>query len=71
MPAIIRSNPAVSGRAELRLLEVDVVDDLGDRAERGIGEAEAGDEDLERDEVSFVGEFAVEHVESELAGACT
>src|SRR5437867_4387691 len=49
---------------ELRVLEIDVMHDLGDRPERGIREAEPLDENLEGATVALVRIFRFEHVEA-------
>src|SRR5437016_2281622 len=53
------------GADELRILEVDVVDDLGDRLERGISELEPSQQDLESAAISFVSVLRLEHVEAD------
>src|SRR5262249_2457171 len=53
--------------AELCVLEVDVVDDLGDGPESRVLEAEAREQHLERAAISFMRELGLEHVEAELA----
>ena len=53
--------------AKFRVLEVDVVNDLGDRMEPRITQREAGEEHLERAAVALVRKLRVEHVEPELA----
>src|SRR5258708_18698789 len=53
--------------AILLVLEIDVVHDLGDGAQRRIGELEVREQDLERTELALVRELAVEHVEAQLA----
>src|SRR6202022_5008434 len=54
------------GAAELVVLEVDVVNDLGDRAQGGVLEASALQQHFERALVAFVGELRLEHVEAQL-----
>src|SRR5215213_414338 len=68
--AIGRADPgnqgANAGRLlapELCVLEVDVVHDLADGAQRRVAEAGAAQKDLERAAVALVGEFSFEHVE--------
>src|SRR5262245_39693354 len=51
---------------ELAVLEIDVVHDLGDLAEREIPRNEALDEHFERAAVALVGELAARHVEAQL-----
>jgi hypothetical protein len=53
--------------AVLVVLEIDVVDDLCDRAKRRIGQARMVDQDLEGAAVALVRELALEHVEAQLA----
>src|SRR6266545_847832 len=53
--------------AVFRVLHVDVVDDLGDLAQRWIRQPEPLDEHFERAELAFVRELRLEHVEAELA----
>ena len=67
--------PAISGldarrlvAAELAVLEVDVVDDLGDRLERRIARPARAEQHLEGAAVALVRELGLEHVEAELAG---
>src|SRR5256885_4294004 len=48
-------------------LEVDVVDDFGDRPQRCIGDLEAAKQHLERAQLALVRVLAVEHVEAQLA----
>src|SRR5262245_42586618 len=55
------------GPPELAVLEVDIVDDLRDGAKRCIFEAAPIEQDLERAFVALVGEFRLEHVETQLA----
>src|SRR5215468_7584204 len=52
--------------SELRVLEIDVVDHVPDRAERMPGQPEPSEQDLEGAEVALVGEFGLEHVEPQL-----
>src|SRR5262245_44137341 len=52
---------------ELRLLEVDVVDDLRERLERRVLEVEGAQHHLERTEIPFMGKLGVEHVEAQFA----
>ena len=66
MPAISVLIPSASG-GELAVLEVDVVHDLGDRAERGSPRPTL-EQHLEGAAVALVGELGLEHVEPELAG---
>src|SRR4051794_34598752 len=73
--AIGRADPgnqgANAGRLlapELLVLEVDVVHDLVDGAQRRVAEAGTAQEDLERAAVALVGELSFEHVEAQLAG---
>src|SRR4051794_16974678 len=73
--AIGRADPgnqgANAGRLlapELLVLEVDVVHDLADGAQRRVAEAGTAQEDLERAAVALVGELGFEHVEAQLAG---
>jgi hypothetical protein len=54
---------------ELAVLDVDVVDDLGDPAQPGVAQSGALDQDLEGAAVAFVGVFRLEHVEADLAAA--
>src|SRR5260221_8537512 len=61
-----RSNPCDFGPPELAVLEVDVVDDLGNRAQRCILEAASIEQHLEGAFIAFVGEFRLEHVEAQL-----
>src|SRR6516164_3172166 len=55
------------GAPELLVLEVDVVDDLRDRAQRGVLERGALQEHFESALVAFVGELRLEHVEAQFA----
>src|SRR5262249_52218380 len=55
--------------AELAVLEINVVHDLGDGAQGRILEAEPLEQNLERAFVALMGELALEHVEPQLAGA--
>src|SRR4051812_13489222 len=48
-------------------LQVDVVDRLGDRPQRRIGNLEAAEQYFERAQLALVRVFAVEHVEAQLA----
>src|SRR5438093_6814960 len=61
-------DPGRLRQLELRVLEIDVVHDLGDRPERGIMEAEPLDENLERAAVSLVRVLRLEHVEARFTG---
>src|SRR5207237_7595885 len=49
------------------VLQIDVVDDLGDGPQRRVGDLEAREQHLERAELALVRELAVEHVEAQLA----
>src|SRR4051812_48424651 len=51
----------------LLVLQVDVVDDLPDGAQRRVGDLEARQQHLEGAELPLVGELTVEHVEAQLA----
>src|SRR5512132_1580019 len=53
--------------AELAVLEVDVVDDLGDRRQRRIIETGSGQEHLEAAAVALMGKLGLEHIEAQLA----
>src|SRR5262245_50509283 len=53
--------------SELRLLQVDVMDDLGNGMERRIGEARPAQEDLEAAAVSFMGDYSLDHIDSQLS----
>src|SRR5439155_18447641 len=53
---------------ELRVLEVDVVDDLAQAPKGGLFQTEMAEQHLERAEVPVVGELRLEHVETQLAG---
>src|SRR3954465_658433 len=71
--AIGRADPgnqgANAGRLlapELLILEVDVVHDLADGAQRRVAEAGAAQQDLERAAVALVRELGFEHVEAQL-----
>src|SRR3954471_1488607 len=73
--AIGRADPgnqgANAGRLlapELLILEVDVVHDLPDGAQRRVAEAGAAQQDLKRAAVALVRELGFEHVEAQLAG---
>src|SRR3954452_4810411 len=73
--AIGRADPgnqgANAGRLlapDLLILEVDVVHDLADGAQRRVAEAGAAQQDLERAAVALVRELGFEHVEAQLAG---
>src|SRR5438270_8025578 len=57
----------IVGTVVLLVLEIDVVDDLRDRPQRGVGDLKARQQHLERAELSLVRELAVEHVETQLA----
>ena len=52
--------------SELRVLQIDVMNDLRERTERGVVEPETRDEDLERAAVTIVRELGLEHVEADL-----
>src|SRR5262249_2973647 len=54
-------------KAELGILEIDVVNDLCDRTERCVLNVEPIDEDLERATVPLVGVLRFEHVETQFA----
>ncbi len=70
MPAISVLMPAASARANLRVLEVDVVDDLADRAAAPARSRPISREQhLESAAVAVVGELGLEHVEAQLAGS--
>src|ERR1700745_3162587 len=62
-----RSDTCDFGSTELAVLEVDVVDDLGDGAKRGILEAASMEQHLEGAFVALVREFSFEHVETQFA----
>src|SRR5262245_16958331 len=49
-----------------RVLQVDVVDDLGERVERGILPPEVAEHHLEGAELAVVSELGLEHVEADL-----
>src|SRR5207247_562350 len=53
---------------ELRVLEIDVMHDPGDRPQRGILEAEFFEEDLEGAAVALMGVVRLEHVEAHFTG---
>src|SRR5262245_12183124 len=55
------------GSPELAVLEIDIVDDLGDGAKRCVLEAASVEQHLEGAFVALVGEFRLEHVETQLA----
>src|SRR5262249_48911725 len=55
------------GALEFVVLQIDVVDDLCDRPEGGILEAEAPEQHLERAPTPIVRELRLEHVEAQLA----
>ena len=55
------------GATELPVLQIDVVDDLGDGTHCRIVYREAGAQDLEGAEIALVRELGLEHVEAELA----
>ena len=55
------------GPAELGILQIDVVDDLGDLREGAIRDSRSRQQRLERAAVFFVGEVAADHVEAQLA----
>src|SRR6059036_2987508 len=59
-------DPGRLRQLELRVLEIDVMHDLGDRPERGIREAEPLDENLEGAAVALMRVFRFEHVEAHL-----
>src|SRR4051794_23997650 len=48
--------------------EIDVMNDVGDVAQRRVFATPAAEQDLERAHLAFVRELGVEHVEAELAG---
>src|SRR5262249_40546463 len=56
------------GAAELAVLQVDVVNDLADGAQRRVLELAALEEHLERALVALMGELGLEHVEAQFAG---
>src|SRR5262245_45762083 len=62
-----RSDTCDFAPPELAILEVDVVDDLGDGAKRGVLEPASIEQHLECAFVAFVGEFRLEHVEAQFA----
>ena len=64
-------DPLGLGAGELAVLEVDVVHDLGDRAERGLAQARALEQHLEGAAVALVGELGLEHVEPSSPGSGT
>ena len=51
--------------AELAVLQVDVVNDLGDRLQCRVVETGAGKQHLETAAVALMGDFAFEHVEAQ------
>src|SRR5207244_6764649 len=53
--------------AKLRVLAVDVVHDLADRAERGVAQSKPPEQRLEGAAVAFVRVLGLEHVEAQLA----
>src|SRR5262245_7089272 len=53
--------------AELVVVQIEVMDDLADRRQRGVAKAHPLDEHLERATVADVRELGLEHVEAELA----
>src|SRR4029077_4293049 len=55
--------------SELAVLQIDVVDDFGDRLERWVGQAGVAKQYLEAAAVTLMGEFGLEHVEAQLARA--
>lgn len=55
------------GALELLVLEIEVVNDLGDGPHALVGKAHAADQRLERAAILFVREIAADHVEPELA----
>src|SRR5215813_5325554 len=62
-----RSDAGDFGAAELAVLEIDVVDDLRDGAQRRVLQGAALQQHLERAFVALVGELGLEHVEAQLA----
>src|SRR6185369_16057091 len=52
--------------AELAVLQIDVVDDLGDRLEGGVAKPAAREQHLEAAAIALVGELGLEHVEAQL-----
>src|SRR6266568_3060737 len=56
------------GTTELVVLDVDVVDDLGDAGERGVRRLDAAHEGLEGAAVLLVREVGAHHIEGQLAG---
>mgnify|MGYP003344358249 CR=1 FL=1 len=61
-------NREALGATEFVVLEVDVVDDLADRGQGGVGKAGMRHQHLEGAAVADMGELAFEHVEAQLAG---
>jgi hypothetical protein len=57
--------------AELSVFQVDVVDDLADRREGSVGNAETDDHRFERAAVALVRELTAGHVESKLVRAAS
>src|ERR1700686_2794515 len=57
------SDPAGLIPPKLAVFQVDIVDDLTDRRERRVGQAQPGQQHLERAAVALVGELGLEHVE--------
>src|SRR5207247_7187684 len=53
--------------AELRVLAIDVVHDLADRAQRGVAQSKPPEQRLEGAAVPFVRVLGLEHVEAQLA----
>src|SRR4029453_5024657 len=62
-----RPNARDFGAAELAVLEIDVMDDLGDGAQRRVLQRAALQQHLERAFVALVSELGLEHVEAQLA----
>src|SRR5262249_19350418 len=62
-----RSNPCDFSSPEFAVLEIDIVDDLGDGAQRCVLEAAAIEQHLEGALVALVREFRLEHVETQFA----
>src|SRR5258708_27503337 len=60
-------DPGAFLAAELAILQVDIVDDLGDRLQRGVAKEAAGEQDLEAAAVALVGAFGPEHSQAKLA----
>src|SRR5260370_32405877 len=57
------------GPVELRILQVDVVNDLRDLREGAVCRPDPGEQRLEGTPIALVREIASDHVESQLAGA--